>query len=153
MPVGVVGPLRVKGMNASGDFHVPLATTEAALVASYHRGAMAATKAGGINTAVLYEGVIRTPAFVLKDVVNSGLFVEWVVNNVEQLKAEAESTTRYGKLTSIEPVIDTNVVFLICRYTTGDASGQNMVTIATHAMATSIAVSYTHLTLPTTPYV
>ena len=138
VPVGVIGPLRVKGMNASGDFHVPLATTEAALVASYHRGAMTATKAGGINTAVLYEGVIRTPAFVLKDVVNSGLFVEWVVNNVEQLKAEAESTTRYGKLTSIEPVIDTNVVFLICRYTTGDASGQNMVTIATHAMATSI---------------
>lgn len=141
VPIGVIGPLRLNGLNAAGDFHVPLATTEAALVASYHRGAMAATKAGGVNTAVLYEGVIRTPAFVLEDVLHSGLFVEWVVNNVEQLKATAEATTRYGKLTSVEPVIDTNVVFLICRYTTGDASGQNMVTIATHAMAKSIVES------------
>jgi len=58
VPVGVIGPLRLNGLNAAGDFHIPLATTEAALVASYHRGAMAATKAGGVNTAVLYEGVM-----------------------------------------------------------------------------------------------
>ncbi len=138
VPVGVVGPVRLQGVNAIGDYFVPLATTEAALVASYNRGAMTASKAGGINTVVLYEGVIRTPAFVFDSVLNAGLFVEWVVNNVDRLKAVAESTTRFGKLISLEPVIDTNIVFLICRYTTGDASGQNMVTIATDAMAKSI---------------
>jgi len=31
-------------------------------------------------------------------------------------------------------VIDSDIVFLLCRHTTGDASGQNMVTIATHAL-------------------
>ncbi|SEW18635.1 3-hydroxy-3-methylglutaryl-coenzyme A reductase [Cognatiyoonia koreensis] len=139
VPVGVIGPLRVNGVNAAGDYHVPLATTEAALVASYGRGAYAATKAGGIGTAVLYEGVIRTPAFVLENILNAGLFVEWVATHVEQLRAAAEGTTRHGKLTSIEPVIDNDVVFLICRYTTGDASGQNMVTIATHALCEAIA--------------
>ena len=138
VPVGVIGPVRVNGLNASGDFHVPLATTEAALVASYGRGAMAAGKAGGINTAVLYEGVMRTPAFRFGNMIESGLFVEWVVNNVETLREAAEATTRHGKLVSVEPMIDSNVVFLICRYTTGDASGQNMVTIATNAMCEAI---------------
>jgi hydroxymethylglutaryl-CoA reductase (NADPH) len=139
MPVGIIGPLRINGLNAHGDFHVPMATTEAALVASYARGAYAATKSGGISTALLYEGVIRTPAFVFDGLLDAGLFVEWVVREVDALKAAAEATTRFGKLVSVEPMIDNNVVFLVCRYTTGDAAGQNMVTIATNALCEDIA--------------
>ena len=139
VPMGVIGPVRINGLNATGDFLVPMATTEAALVASYGRGALAASKAGGISTAVLYEGVMRTPAFRFDTMVESGLFVEWVVNNIDRLKDAAERTTRHGKLISVEPMIDSNVVFLICRYTTGDASGQNMVTIATNALCEVIA--------------
>lgn len=139
VPVGIIGPLRINGLNAHGDYHVPMATTEAALVASYARGAYAVTKSGGISTALLYEGVIRTPAFVFDNLVNAGMFVEWVVTEIESLKTAAESTTRHGKLVSLEPVVDNNIVFLICRYTTGDAAGQNMVTIATNALCEGIA--------------
>lgn len=139
LPVGIIGPLRLNGLNANGDFHVPMATTEAALVASYARGAYAATKSGGISTAMLYEGVIRTPAFVMGNLLDSGRFVEWIIDNVDDLKATAEATTRYGKLISIEPMVDNNVVFLVCRYTTGDAAGQNMVTIATDALCRKVA--------------
>ena len=138
VPVGIIGPLRLTGMNANGDFHVPLATSEAALVASYARGAYAATRAGGISTAVLYEGVVRTPAFVFENLLTAGQFVEWIVRNVETLKAAAEATTSHGQLVSLEPFIDNNVTFLICRYTTGDAAGQNMVTIATDALCRAI---------------
>lgn len=139
MPVGIAGPLRVNGLYADGDYNIPMATTEAALVASYARGAFAATKAGGITTAVLYEGVLRTPAFVFETLLQSGHFVDWVVTNVDALRNAAQSTTRYGKLISLEPVIDNNVVFLLCRYTTGDAAGQNMVTIASNALCDHIA--------------
>lgn len=139
MPVGIIGPLRINGLNAHGDYHVPMATTEAALVASYARGAYAATKSGGVSTALLYEGVIRTPAFVFDSLLNAGMFVDWVVAEIDTLKTAAESTTRHGKLVSVEPVIDNNIVFLICRYTTGDAAGQNMVTIATNALCEDIA--------------
>ena len=138
LPVGVIGPVRINGLHADGDYPVPLATTEAALVASYGRGAYAANRAGGITTAVLYEGVLRSPAFVFDTVLEAGTFVDWVVSNVDDLKAAAEATTRHGKLTSLEPLIDNNVVFLLCRYTTGDAAGQNMVTIATHALCTAV---------------
>lgn len=138
LPVGIIGPMRVNGLNAKGDFHVPMATTEAALVASYARGAYVATKAGGISTALLYEGVIRSPAFVFSGLFDAGRFVEWVVCHIDTLIAAAEATTRYGKLTSLEPIIDNDVVFLICRYTTGDAAGQNMVTIASNALCQAI---------------
>lgn len=76
VPVGVIGPMRVNGLNASGDYHVPMATTEAALVASYARGAVAASRSGGISTALHYEGVIRTPAFRFADLLTAGRFVE-----------------------------------------------------------------------------
>jgi hydroxymethylglutaryl-CoA reductase (NADPH) len=139
VPVGVIGPLRVNGLNAGGDYFVPLATSEAALVASYGRGAEVTARAGGIAAAMLAEGVLRTPAFVFSGMLDCGLFVNWVAENADALKQAAETTTRYGKLITIEPFIDSDIVFLVCRYTTGDAAGQNMVTVATDAMCGFIA--------------
>ncbi|MEP3276210.1 MAG: 3-hydroxy-3-methylglutaryl-CoA reductase [Stappiaceae bacterium] len=138
VPVGVVGPLRVNGLHAGGDYYVPLATSEAALVVSYGRGAEVTAKAGGITTAILHEGVMRTPAFVFRSILESGQFVNWVAENSEALKAAAETTTHHGKLVGIDPFIDSDTVFLICRYSTGDAAGQNMVTVATEAMCAYI---------------
>jgi hydroxymethylglutaryl-CoA reductase (NADPH) len=138
LPVGVVGPLRINGLNANGSYYVPLATTEAALVASYARGAMVATRAGGVTTALLNEGVLRSPGFRFASLFDAGLFVDWVTRTADDLKAAAEATTRFGKLVSLEPLIDNDIVFLLCRYTTGDAAGQNMVTIATEALCRRI---------------
>jgi hydroxymethylglutaryl-CoA reductase (NADPH) len=134
VPVGVIGPLRINGLHAQGDFLVPLATSEAALVASYGRGAEVTAAAGGISAALTYDGVMRTPAFRFRSTAENGLFVNWIVDNAEALKAAAEATTGHGKLISIEPAMDTEICFLRCRYLTGDASGQNMVTIATTAL-------------------
>lgn len=134
VPLGVAGPLRINGLHAHGDFFIPLATTEAALVASYARGAHVVTKSGGISAAMLSEGVLRSPAFVFANLLEAGQFIDWVASNEDALKRAAESTTRHGKLISLEPYMDGEIVFLLCRYTTGEASGQNMVTIATDAM-------------------
>ena len=61
IPVGVIGPLRICGFNANGDFFVPLATTEGALVASYNRGATAISHSGGVRTFCMTESVSRAP--------------------------------------------------------------------------------------------
>jgi hydroxymethylglutaryl-CoA reductase (NADPH) len=134
VPVGVIGPLSINGLHANGDFFVPLATTEAALVASYARGAEIASRAGGVSAATLSEGVLRSPGFRFADLVEAGLFIDWVARTSAELKAAAEATTAHGKLVAIDPVMDNDIVFLLCRYTTGDASGQNMVTIASDAL-------------------
>lgn len=138
VPVGAVGPLRINGLFAQGDHYVPLATTEAALVASYGRGARLISAAGGCAAAVLAEGVHRAPGFAFRDLADAGQFVLWVMNAEDQLRAAAEATTRHGKLVDLAAHIEGDHVYLICTYTTGDASGQNMVTIATEALCREI---------------
>lgn len=138
VPVGLIGPLCVNGLHAQGDYLVPLATSEAALVASYGRGAELTAASGGISAALTYDGVLRTPAFRFENLAQNGLFVNWIVDQAETLKAVAEATTGHGKLISLEPAMDNDICFLRCRYLTGDASGQNMVTIATAALCEHI---------------
>jgi len=134
LPVGIAGPLRVNGLFAQGDYYVPLATSEAALVASYSRGASLITKAGGCTALLLNEGVSRAPGFAFKSLVEAGTFVAWALSQIDEFKRLAEATTRFGKLQDMRITVEGNHVYLNFEYTTGDASGQNMVTIATHAI-------------------
>lgn len=134
MPVGTAGPLRVNGLFAQGDYQVPLATTEAALVASYNRGANLITASGGASAMLLNEGVTRTPGFAFKSLIEAGQFVAWLVTQFDYFKVLAESTTSHGKLSDINVNIEGNHVYLVFEYLTGDASGQNMVTIATNVV-------------------
>lgn len=134
VPLGIAGPLRVNGLHAKGDYAIPLATTEAALVASYHRGCRLITRAGGASAMLLNEGVTRTPVFAFANLAQAGQFVGWLTTQYDRLKAIAQSTTRHGRLHDINVSIEGNHVYLVFEYTTGDASGQNMVTIATNAI-------------------
>ena len=134
VPVGVAGPLRINGTHANGDYFVPLATTEAALVASYHRGSKLITAAGGASAMLLSEGVTRSPGFAFSSLIEAGQFVAWIMTQFDQFKQLAENTTRFGRLNDINVNIEGNHVYLVFEYFTGDASGQNMVTIATNAI-------------------
>ncbi|GMQ48766.1 hydroxymethylglutaryl-CoA reductase [Vibrio sp. 10N] len=134
MPIGTAGPLRVNGLFAQGDYQIPLATTEAALVASYNRGANLITACGGASAMLLNEGVTRTPGFAFKSLIEAGQFVAWLVTQFDHFKTLAESTTSHGKLSDVSVNIEGNHVYLVFEYLTGDASGQNMVTIATNVV-------------------
>ncbi|MBY8174359.1 hydroxymethylglutaryl-CoA reductase [Vibrio fluvialis] len=134
VPVGVAGPLRINGLHANGDYLIPLVTTEAALVASYHRGSRLITAAGGASAMLLNEGVSRTPVFAFYNLAQAGQFVAWVTTQYDIFKSIAQSTTAHGKLHDINVTLEGNHVYLVFEYLTGDASGQNMVTIATNAV-------------------
>lgn len=134
VPVGIAGPLRVNGLFASGDYFVPLATTEAALVASYNRGAQVITEAGGCSALLLNEGVSRAPGFAFYNLREAGNFVSWAILQLDSFKRVAEATTSYGKLIDLHVTVEGNHVYLRFEFTTGDAAGQNLVTIATEAI-------------------
>jgi len=138
VPIGVAGPLRVNGTFADGEYFVPLATTEAALVASYNRGMRVIRSAGGAGAAVLDERIERTPAFVVADLAAAVRFAAWVRDAVPMLRAAAERTSRHAQCLSLTPVVEGNHVYLVCAYRTGEAAGQNMVTIATAALCDAI---------------
>jgi hydroxymethylglutaryl-CoA reductase (NADPH) len=134
VPVGLVGPLEIYGRYAEGSYHVPLATTEAALVASYARGARLITDAGGCNVAVVEERVSRVPVFTFATLARALAFATWLAESEHVLRDVAERTSRHAKAIEIAPVVEGNRVFVRCAFITGDAAGQNMVTIATDAL-------------------
>jgi hydroxymethylglutaryl-CoA reductase (NADPH) len=109
-----------------------MATTEGTLVASYSRGMRLTREAGGITTTVLDDAMQRAPIFVFDDARAARDFGSWVSDNFGAIKAEAETTTRVGKLRDIEQYAVGAMRWLRFNFTTGDAAGQNMVTKATH---------------------
>jgi len=130
VPLGVAGPLLIEGEYAKGEFYVPLATTEGALIASINRGCKAITESGGAKVRVIGDCMTRAPVFKLKDLSDAVEFVNWVERNFEEIKRVAESTTRHGRLLWIRPYLLGNNVWLRMGFHTGDAMGMNMVTIA-----------------------
>jgi len=137
-PLGLAGPLRVHGRDGSVDYRVPLATTEAALVASYNRGARLVTASDGCNARVVNEAVSRTPMFAFDSLVDAERFVAFIRTHRDTFDAIVEKVTAHGRLVGAETIVEGNHVYLDLRYTTGDASGQNMVTFASNAILQSI---------------
>ncbi|MGV3632568.1 MAG: hydroxymethylglutaryl-CoA reductase [Bacteroidota bacterium] len=134
IPTGIMGPVKVLGTHAEGDFYVPLATSEGALVASYHRGAKACYLAGGATSVCLVEGVQRSPMFKFDHIGDLGLFLSWVLNHYEDYKRITSEKSRFAQLLDIRSNIEGNHLILTFEFHTGDASGQNMVTICTDAI-------------------
>lgn len=131
MPVGIAGPLLIRGDHACGTFYVPLATTEGALVRSYERGMVTLTRAGGVTTRVEADENRVCPSFMFDCVADASRFVAELHQHLPALRDEAESTTRHGRLLRIEPrQVGREVIAAFC-YQTGDAQGMNMVTKAT----------------------
>lgn len=131
MPLGIAGPLLVRGDYARGSFYVPLATTEGALVRSYERGMVTLTRAGGVTARIEVDENRVCPAFMFDSVVDAGHFVNQIDHYFPALRAEAEATTRHGHLLRIEPrQVGRDAIVAFC-YTTGDAQGMNMIVKAT----------------------
>ena len=130
VPVGVAGPVRIKGEYAGGTVYLPLATTEGALIASVNRGCSLITAAGGADVRILKDGMTRAPVFAADDIVHAKAICDWVNAHETEIKAEAESTTRFGKITGIDVTTAGTSVFVRFSFFTGDAMGMNMATIA-----------------------
>ncbi|WP_256393914.1 hydroxymethylglutaryl-CoA reductase (NADPH) [Natronoarchaeum rubrum] len=131
VPMGVVGPVPVAGGAADGDYHLPLATTEGALIASVNRGCSAIRSAGGADARITDSGMTRAPVFRVDGVVEGKEVVDWVADNEDRLREAAESTTSHGELLGVDPYVVGDSVYLRFAYDTKDAMGMNMATIAT----------------------
>ncbi len=142
VPVGICGPLKVVGQKAIGDFFLPLATTEGALVSSVARGCQVITLSGGAEVRMVSDSVVRTPVFVVSSLAEMEKFSKWIDSRFAQIKEAAEATTSHGKLKEIEIFPIGCQVILRFSYSTGDASGQNMTTIATRSAVDYILKNY-----------
>jgi hydroxymethylglutaryl-CoA reductase (NADPH) len=127
IPVGLAGPILIEGGYAQGEFFVPLATTEGALVASCSRGMAAITASGGARVRVLSDQMMRAPMFLFPSLLDAQVFSELVFEEQENLEKITKLTSKYARLKGVNPIILGDNVAVQLSFETGDAYGANMV--------------------------
>ncbi len=133
IPLGYAGPVTVAGEYAFGEFLVPLATTEGALIASISRGMSVINASGGSRTRVFGDYMTRAPVLRVRDLEHACQCIQWIDAHEDEIKAAAASTTSHGKLVKIEKFPMGRGIYLRFSFETGDAMGMNMATIASEA--------------------
>lgn len=161
VPVGLAGPMPIDGEFAKGEFYVPLATTEGALVAGVNRGCSLIKKSGSkIVVRVIKDKMTRAPVLKLQSLQDALIFVDFTSRNIEVLRVIAKvkrdelfyrikdlsnlgdikeivsrsenDISKHNELISVKPEVVGNTVFVEFSFSTGDAMGMNMATIASN---------------------
>jgi len=140
IPVGYAGPLPV--IFSSGGkqtVHLPLATTEAALVASINRGCKAISASGeGVHTKSIHHGISRSLVLKPKDRKIRSYTAE--IGKTEcAWKKIGEATSSHLKIMKHEIDEADGYIFLTVFADTDEAMGMNMVTIAAQAIGDWLA--------------
>ena len=130
IPMAVAGPLKIEGKYANGEYYVPICTLEGTLALSMTRGMIATHRCDGIQVSHIKQELSRAPVFTFDNLNKSADFMSWIDKNFKEIKSVAESTTNHGKLLRIDQYPIQNYVILDFILDTGNAAGQNMVTLA-----------------------
>jgi len=132
IPIGIAGPLKVKGQYAEGEYFVPMATTEGVLILTYEMGMKLLAISGGASTQILSNKVHISPFFVVNPGEEKKLS-GFLASNRSEIIRIAESTSHHLRVLDIEAhLIDNNFIVKFI-YNTGDAQGLNMINNATLA--------------------
>jgi hydroxymethylglutaryl-CoA reductase (NADPH) len=129
------GDLRETG-RATERVHVPLAHTEGGLTVSMTRGALAA---GVVRTHVLADRITRASCFVCADAAAAIALGRWIEAELPKLRAFLEerddpSLSRHAKLREVKTHVVGPMCHVLWRWTTGDATGPNMMTRNSYAL-------------------
>ncbi|GGB83012.1 hydroxymethylglutaryl-CoA reductase (NADPH) [Marinobacterium zhoushanense] len=131
IPMRWVGPIRISGNVLDEQLSVPLATYETPLWPSVGRGARVSMLCeGGIKTTLIDERMTRSILLEADDALAAHQAVQSIKARREELNAVVAQTSRFAQLIDMHSQIVGNLIYLRFEFTTGDASGHNMVTNA-----------------------
>ncbi len=142
VPMRLVGPVSIFGDEVNDKVMIPLATYETPLWPSVGRGARVASLAGGVRVTIIDERMTRS---ILLEAPDAGqALAAW--NSLNKRKDElnkiVKETSRYAQLIDMHVQIIGNLLYLRLEFTTGDASGHNMVTHASENLQLWIQQQY-----------
>ncbi|HLS01803.1 MAG TPA: hydroxymethylglutaryl-CoA reductase [Beutenbergiaceae bacterium] len=139
IPTRWVGPIRMSGNAVTGEFHVPLATYETPLWPSVGRGARISRMVeGGIRATVVDERMTRSVLFIADSAADAYHAAGQIASRFDELDDVVAAGSRYARLIEAHPEIVGNLLYIRFAFTTGDASGHNMVTNASDALMSTI---------------
>ncbi|MFJ8477005.1 hydroxymethylglutaryl-CoA reductase [Kitasatospora sp. NPDC094011] len=148
VPMRWVGPVRISGNVATTETTVPLATYESPLWPSVGRGAKVSRQAEhGIVATLVDERMTRSVLVEANDAATALAAARHIETHLEELQAIVRGCSRYAQLVGVRHEINANLLFVRFEFTTGDASGHNMATLASdllleHLLRTVPGISY-----------
>ncbi len=146
VPLRWVGPIKITGHILNEEIDVPLATYESPLWPSVKRGAKISRLSGGIRTTVTDARMTRSILLEADNAEAAMLAVNSIKSRLDELNAVVAESSRFAKLIAINSQINANLIYLRLEFTTGDASGHNMVTHAADRLFPWILNEYRELT-------
>jgi hydroxymethylglutaryl-CoA reductase (NADPH) len=138
VPLQWVGPVKITGPEIDVETELPLATYETPLFASVNRGARVATACGGLKAVVIDDRMTRSVLFEAPDAPAALGALQKIRASLSGLQEVVGTTSRFAKLIDLHSQIAGNLLFIRFEFTTGDASGHNMVTLASDALMNRI---------------
>jgi len=145
IPMRWVGPLKITGNTINEKIAIPLATYETPLWHSVGRGARVSTLTQGILTTVVDERMSRSILLEAEDAGQALKALQAIKQSFDQLADVVSQTSRFAKLVDINAQIVGNLLYLRLEFTTGDASGHNMVTNAADKLFPWLLARYPYL--------
>jgi hydroxymethylglutaryl-CoA reductase (NADPH) len=104
-----------------------------------NRGCSLISAAGGAEVRIFADGMTRAPVFATDSISHAKKVVDFIREHEDEIRTTAEETTRHGKMNSIVTTTAGTSVYVRFSFSTGDAMGMNMVTIASEKAAELIS--------------
>lgn len=139
VPMRWVGPLRISGNVVTTETQVPIATYESPLWPSVGRGARVSMLAEkGIVATLVDERMTRSVLVEATDAQTAYTAARTIDGRIDELRDVVRGCSRFAELIGIRHEINANLLFLRFEFSTGDASGHNMATLASDALLNHI---------------
>lgn len=147
VPMKWVGPLRLSGnVVQDEEISVPLATYESPLWPSVKRGAkVSAQVEGGIRATLVDERMTRSVYFITEHAGEALRVASELRGRHQEMQDVVSRASRFARLVDLHVQHAGNLLFLRFEFTTGDASGHNMVTLASDQLMPWILTEYPEL--------
>ena len=145
IPMRSVGPIKITGPILEEKISVPLATYETPLWPSVGRGARVSALTDGIKATVVDERMSRSILLEADDAEAAMLALSSIKSRMSDINAVVAESSRFAKLIDMHSQIVANLIYLRLEFTTGDASGHNMVTNAADKIIPWVLSEYPQL--------
>lgn len=145
IPMRTVGPIKISGSIVNEKISVPLATYETPLWHSVGRGARVSALTDGIKTTVVDERMSRSILLEAEDAYEAVQALNSIKSRMNDINEVVSQSSRFAKLIDMNSQIVANLIYLRLEFTTGDASGHNMVTNAADRIIPWILNEYPQL--------
>jgi hydroxymethylglutaryl-CoA reductase (NADPH) len=145
IPLRRVGPVLINSSDFSASVLLPLATLEAPLWPATQRGATTCNQAGGLSVAVIRENMTRSVVVSATTVSIVAAIAAELPVRLTEMQAIVSLSSNYAQLITVQPQVVGSLLYLRFVFTTADAAGHNMATLAAERLLEWLLAQYQEL--------